>query len=269
MKFTAALAAIAGLAYGKNNHHVPFTHLQLAQMERVAPAVGRSDVDLPDRLSLAQTETEVAVGAPTAETIGDVGHPDTRGTDVTILDRAASTKDAGIVSYQLFFDAKVDAIVTKLPAVGDYTNGLYDTDTHLCAFRFRWSKPFDGQSDRYMIAVTHDCPTELIPNIGGFKFVISLPANYDATTKKCLVSSSHKDRFNPHIEVPVNQSMITYAESVTKITFEIANESAASHSRFGILLPADYAAEAEGGAVEEDGAWTYTYEILSAAPYSS
>lgn len=206
MKFTAALAAIAGLAYGKNAHHIPFTSLQLAQMERVAPAEGYVIDPAQQKLSLAQTGAEVAVGAPTPETIGDVSHPDTRGTDVTILDRAASTKEAGVVSYQLFFDAKVDAIVTTEPAVaeGGYSNGLYDTDTHLCAFRFRWEKPFVA-SDRYMIAVTHDCPTDLTPNIGGFKFVISLPVGYDAiTSRKPLVSSSHKDRFNPHIESPVN-----------------------------------------------------------------
>lgn len=33
-----------------------------------------------------------------------------------------------------------------------------------------------------MIAVTHDCPLDLTPNIGGFKFVISLPAGYDITS---------------------------------------------------------------------------------------
>jgi len=120
-----------------------------------------------------------------------VTHPDTRGTDVTILDRSVSTFSAGIVSYQLFFDAVVDAIATKVPPIVGFDNGLYDPETHVCAFRFQWNAPI-STSSRYMIAVTHDCPTDLTPSIGGFKFVISLPSGYDLTSKKPLISSSHR-----------------------------------------------------------------------------
>ena len=182
MKFTSALALIAGLAYGKNSHHVPFTKLELAQIERVDASPAPIE-----RTILAQTDA-----AQTAETADGVTHPDTRGVDVTILDREASTKTAGIVSYQLFFDAKVDAIQTKVPADPNFTNGLYDTDTHICAFRFRWEKPLAPATERYMIAVTHDCPDGLTPPIGGFKFIISLPATYNGTNKGALVSSSHR-----------------------------------------------------------------------------
>lgn len=233
-------------------------------MDRVAPTAAP--------IKQLQELAQVGVGAPTSETIGDVTHPDTRGTDVTILDRAASSKTAGVVSYQLFFDAVVDAIVTKEPAVGDFTNGLYDEDTHVCAFRFRWNTPLTSSS-RYMIAVTHDCETTLTPPIGGFRFIISLPtgepAGYNLLDKKPLVSSSHKAKFNPHIETAVNDGVIAFSENVSTITFEIANESAAAYNRFAILLPADYVELAEEGSTDDDGAWTYKYEVLSAAPYSA
>ena len=67
----------------------------------------------------------------------------------------------------------------------------------------------------------------------------------------------------------MNEGVITWDGTNTKITFEVAREGAATYNRFGVLLPADYAAAAEGGNVDEtDGAWTYEYQVLATAPYA-
>lgn len=106
MKFTAttALAAIASLASARN-HHVAFTHLELAQMERVEPSA--TEAPIRERLELAE------VGG--TETVGDVTHPDDAATEVTFLDRSASSKTEGFVSYQMFFNEVVDSITTLMP----------------------------------------------------------------------------------------------------------------------------------------------------------
>lgn len=257
MKFTAALASIAGLAMA-GSHHVPFTHLELAQMGRVDATAASK------KMQFAQ------VAGPTTE--GDVGHPDDRETESPILDRHASDKMNGLVSWQRFLDHHVSGMMTTYAeGEGDRTtypeNGLYNKETHVCAYRFRWEQPFAGYTDRWMIAATHDCPDNLTPPIGGFRFVITL-GGYDIIGQGALVGDNFRDRFNPHPATPVNLDMLAYDGSDSTITFELNNDTAASHSRFAILLPISYNAM-ETDTEDEDGKWTYTYEILAQAAYSA
>ena len=262
MKFTATLAAIAGVTMA-GSHHVPFTHMELAQIARVDPS--------------ATTMKQQFAQVSGATTVGDVGHPDDRETESPILDRNASDKLNGLVSYQRFLDHRVNALKTAYAAdeegadfVAYPENGLYNTSTHVCAYRFRWTQPFSLYTDRYLIAVTHDCPDGLVPAIGGFKFVITL-AGYDLVADgTALVNDIYRSHYNPHPEVAVNDGLISVEAGDSTISFELARDSHDAYNAFGILLPISYNAveEAEPVDAEGDGKWTYTYEILNTLPYS-
>lgn len=261
MKFTAALATVCGLAMA-GSHHVPFTHLELAQVERVSPSVGSQKMQFA-QVAAEETDAE------------GVTHPDDRETESPILDRQASDKLNGLVSYQRFLDHRVNSLKTKYEEgdeAGNFTdypeNGLYNPNTHVCAFRFRWEQPFTPYTERYMIAVTHDCPDGLTPPIAGFRFIISL-AGYDilAEGNRALVNSLFRDKFNPHPSTPVNDGLLTSDGTDSTITFELNRDDASTHNAFGILLPISYNA-LENDSEDTDGKWTYAYAILDAAPYS-
>jgi len=266
MKFTATLAAIAGVTMA-GSHHVPFTHMELAQIERVNASAK------PMKQQLAQVnESDYLV-------IDGVTHPDNRNHESPILSKD-SDKLNGLVSYQKFLDYRVNSLQTAFVAGeegADFelypANGLYNTSTHVCAYRFRWEQPFALYTERYLIAVTHDCPDSLVPSIGAFRFVITLPGFDIIADGSALVNDIYRDHYNPHPDVEVNDGLLSFdADSGNSaVTFELSKDDDESYNSFGILLPIGYTAveDAEPVDAEGDGKWTLSYEILSQKAYSA
>jgi len=93
------------------------------------------------------------------------------------LDRTASTKAVGKVSYQIFFDKKAeDKVQTTVP--DKYCGDSFDEDIHMCCFKFEIYQPFQSLTgtDRYGMTVQHNCAPISEPTYGiqfhGFEFAV-------------------------------------------------------------------------------------------------
>ena len=80
----------------------------------------------------------------------------------TPIDESASTKLVGIFGWQYFYDLYVDSLHSS----NDDLPASYAEGRHLCYFRFVVEQPYSAAGDsRTSIAVTHNCPAELIESI--------------------------------------------------------------------------------------------------------
>ena len=71
------------------------------------------------------------------------------------IDQTNSTKEVGLVLWQPFFQAYVDAGTLSQPTA-------YSANVHVCWFQFvfeQWSSPAD---DRYALTARQNCPDALI-----------------------------------------------------------------------------------------------------------
>ena len=183
--------------------------------------------------------------AQVAEVDGDVTHPDD-GTDPntpTILDRTASTKKIGKLSYQVFFDNEVDGMDSPFPE-GEACGASFDGLKHVCCFRWTVWQPFLATTgtERYATHVAHNCP---VINDYGADF------EHFAFTVSGEGSSSDHDYTLVHWEVRDNA-----VRTGDEFAFQLNNFSHASHNHMAIFWAID---------TFDSAAWSYAYSTGTGA----
>jgi len=80
---------------------------------------------------------------------------------ISPVDTRDSTKEVGLLMWKPFYQKYIDSLYSSdanAPA-------QFNQDKHFCYFRWVVEKPFEALDQRYSIAVTHNCPAELIHSI--------------------------------------------------------------------------------------------------------